>query len=241
MALDLLLDVDLVDGQALVDGVGIARSCRGRGGFEVERIRQAVGGIHAHHQRPVAQRESCRPVAAARLVFPTPPLPLNSRIRIAACFNSISGGLPDWVQKADKPHRSMFFEWNDSYKVEISSIDGQHRNLFGLVDELHRGMVAGTANTVMAEILDRLVRYTVTHFEHEERLMRDAGYPALGGHIAQHKALTSRVLQFQAEFQSGRVAMSVTLLKFLKDWLSQHIMESDQAYAPVVRKHHALV
>ena len=45
MAFDLLLDVDLVDGELLVDGVGVAGLAVKEGGFEIEGVGQAVGRI----------------------------------------------------------------------------------------------------------------------------------------------------------------------------------------------------
>ena len=70
------------------------------------------------------------------------------------------------------------------------------------------------------------------HFAHEERLMRLHDYPEFEQHKEQHEALTHQVVDFQADFQGGRVAMSVQLLQFLKDWLEKHIQGSDLAYAP---------
>lgn len=77
--------------------------------------------------------------------------------------------------------------------------------------------------------------YTAVHFGHEERLMRLHAYPDIAAHCAQHQALTKQVLAFQADYNSGRVAMSVQRLNFLGDWLQKHIAESDQKYAPYLK------
>jgi hemerythrin-like metal-binding protein len=65
--------------------------------------------------------------------------------------------------------------------------------------------------------------------------MRLHDYPGLATHKAQHDALTRQVLQFQLDFQSGRAAITVQLLQFLKSWLEQHIAGSDQQYAPYLK------
>ena len=59
--LDLLLNVDFVDGEALVDGVGVAGLAVEEVGFQVEGIRQAVGGVDAHDQRAVAEPGELQP------------------------------------------------------------------------------------------------------------------------------------------------------------------------------------
>ena len=52
-----------------------------------------------------------------------------------------------------------------------------------------------------------------------------AGYAA---HKAEHDALTRRVLNLQKEFDAGRVALSVEVMNFVRDWLARHIMGTDQ-------------
>jgi hemerythrin len=128
------------------------------------------------------------------------------------------------------------FEWNNEYSVHITSIDAQHRNLFAIGHELYAAMSAGQGKSVLARILDRLIQYTSVHFSHEERLMRVNNYPNFAAHKAEHEALTRQVLQFQSDYESGKVAMSVHLLNFVKDWLQNHIKGSDMRYVPCLQK-----
>jgi len=128
------------------------------------------------------------------------------------------------------------FEWKPQYSVKIASIDGQHQNLFRMAEELHASMTGGQGKAALSRILDRLVQYTQVHFAHEERLMSLHRYPELSAHTAEHRALTQKVLAFQADFESGKALMTVQVLHFLKDWLSHHIAESDQKYAPFLRE-----
>jgi hemerythrin-like metal-binding protein len=124
------------------------------------------------------------------------------------------------------------FDWSNTYSVGIGSVDSQHQNLFAIARELHAAMTAGQGKSALARILDRLVQYTAVHFAHEERLMRLHDYPDLAKHKAEHDALTKQVVKFQEDFNSGRAAMTVQLLQFLKDWLQTHIKGSDLKYAP---------
>ena len=124
------------------------------------------------------------------------------------------------------------FEWKDEYSVQVGSIDAQHRTLFQIGAELHGAMLSGQGRVITNRILDRLVQYTAMHFAHEERLMRLNNYPDLAAHQVLHKALTDKVLKFQAEVQGGRAAVTVQLLQFLTDWLQNHIRNTDQKYVP---------
>jgi hemerythrin len=127
------------------------------------------------------------------------------------------------------------FEWKDEYSVGIGSIDGQHRNLFALAGELYAAMSAGQGNSVAGSILNRLIRYTKVHFAYEEHLMQQYDYPAYASHKREHDALTERVIAFQADFEGGKVAMTIQLLQFLQVWLEHHIKEADTAYRPYIK------
>ena len=124
------------------------------------------------------------------------------------------------------------FDWNNDFSVGVGSIDAQHQNLFAIGRELHTAMLAGQAKSVQSKLLERLVQYTTSHFSHEERLMRQAHFPGVDAHVAQHQELTAKVLQFQADVDSGKHLISLQLLQFLRSWLEHHILKSDKAYSP---------
>lgn len=58
--------------------------------------------------------------------------------------------------------------------------------------------------------------------------MQVHGYPGLDAHRDEHVLLIRRVLEFQREFEAGRVALTVAVLQFVKDWLTRHIASSDR-------------
>ncbi len=127
------------------------------------------------------------------------------------------------------------FEWQSKYGTGVGSVDAQHQTLFAAAEELYVAMSTGQGKAAVGRTLDRLVQYTASHFAHEERLMRLNDYPGLAVHKVEHEQLTARVFQFQADFRAGKVAMTVQLLHFLRDWLQNHIQRSDQEYVPYLK------
>lgn len=127
------------------------------------------------------------------------------------------------------------FIWNDSYKTGINTIDTQHKKLVDLINELHDAMTKGQGNQVMGKIVNELVNYTVTHFSTEERLMKQAGYADFDAHKKIHDDFTAKVRELQKDLAGGKKMMSLQVSNFLKDWLSGHIMGTDQKYAPVLK------
>ncbi|MCA9557536.1 MAG: hemerythrin domain-containing protein, partial [Myxococcales bacterium] len=62
------------------------------------------------------------------------------------------------------------FEWSDDYSVKVPSIDAQHKQLVGLLNELHDGMFSGAGMAHLESVLGGLIEYTAHHFAHEEEL-----------------------------------------------------------------------
>jgi len=139
-----------------------------------------------------------------------------------------------FAPRADKIRMSMF-EWRSEYSLGHNAIDAQHKRLFELANDLHTAMTQGKGKGTLSETLDKLVAYTKTHFDNEESLMLAHHYPDYPAHKSAHDALTERVIQFQKEFEAGRVGITVELLQFLRDWLRTHIGETDRKVATYLK------
>jgi hemerythrin len=126
------------------------------------------------------------------------------------------------------------FAWKDSYSIGVAEIDGQHRRLFRLADELHSAMNSGKGNTVVEPVLHNLIDYTKTHFAAEERMMQRCNFPEYVAHKAQHDEMTKKVLQLQSHLRAGKGVITIDILQFLSTWLRQHIGGSDRKYVPFV-------
>ena len=125
-----------------------------------------------------------------------------------------------------------FMTWNESYSVKVYEIDEEHKQLFKMINDLHDAMKSGQGSTVVAKVLDRLVRYTRIHFANEEEAMARVEYPAFLSHVAVHRELTQKVEELLVKVKGGTVGVSVEVMDFLQRWLTDHIMQMDQKYVP---------
>ena len=123
------------------------------------------------------------------------------------------------------------FAWNNGYSVNVQEIDNQHKVLVDIINKLHDSMKVGKGKEVIGEILDELVTYTVFHFGHEEKLFSGNGYSDTNRHKAEHKKLIEQVQNLQNDFKSGKTLITMEIMNFLKDWLSNHIMVTDKKYS----------
>ncbi len=120
--------------------------------------------------------------------------------------------------------------WTEKYSVGIEKIDSQHKILVSLLNKLHAYMLEGKANYVLGEILTELIHYTETHFQTEETLFEEYGYPETTAHTDEHRELVKKVVAFKDEFDAGIGMLSIKIITFLKNWLIVHIMASDKEY-----------
>jgi hemerythrin len=123
------------------------------------------------------------------------------------------------------------FNWNDSYSVNIKEIDSQHKVLIGLINELHDGMKVGKGKEILKKILDELVKYTVFHFDHEEKLFTSHNYPESFLHKRAHADLIQQVKSLKENYDNGKTVLSMDVMNFLKDWLGNHILGTDKKYS----------
>ena len=122
------------------------------------------------------------------------------------------------------------FEWNDRLSVGVKSIDDQHKELVRMVNQLAEAMAKGQGKDVLGKIFDGLVKYTVSHFAHEEKLMSDHAYPAAMTHKKHHADLKAQAMALQDRAKSGALIVTMETLHFLKDWLLHHIQETDKSF-----------
>jgi hemerythrin len=122
-------------------------------------------------------------------------------------------------------------EWNEDMSVRVKVLDDDHKTLIRMLNDLYDGIVAGQARTALEDVIDGLMRYTKLHFAREERLFAETGFPGSAAHKAEHDLLTRRVMNLQTRFENGQsFELSMEAMSFLKSWLNNHIMGSDQAY-----------
>jgi hemerythrin-like metal-binding protein len=120
--------------------------------------------------------------------------------------------------------------WKDCYSVGIPFIDQQHRFLISLINRIHRAIEESSSEEI-AESLLEMRTYAMVHFREEENIMEEVDYPQIQGHRRQHNDFLQYTDLFLDELEDHPLAIGPEATKYLKDWLSQHIQGSDQAYA----------
>ncbi len=132
--------------------------------------------------------------------------------------------------------------WNERYMTGIELIDSQHKRLFETINRLEAAYQEGTEEAEAKASLAFLARYTLEHFETEEALMQEIGYPMLPFHQKEHADLMARILAMKAKLDSGfeiplhGADFAANMANFAADWLAHHINEADMGYVQFAKE-----
>lgn len=116
-------------------------------------------------------------------------------------------------------------------------LDEQHCEFIRGLNELHAAMMKGQAQSVAATLLSKMVETARKHFSSEEELMTSTKYPGLAEHQGKHRELFAKVEDFSSRHKQGDKTMYLELLKFMRDWLNDHMLKVDKLYTEWLNGH----
>lgn len=124
-----------------------------------------------------------------------------------------------------------YIQWIDEFKVNVRVIDEQHKKLIDLINELHDAMKQAQGKAILSKVFLELIHYADYHFKTEEELFEKYNYPQFAEHKLQHDGLRNSVLELKQKFESGYVTITIEVMKFLKGWIENHILNTDKSYS----------
>jgi hemerythrin-like metal-binding protein len=119
-------------------------------------------------------------------------------------------------------------EWKDEFAVGVASVDHEHRQLIGLINELHAGLAGRPAKDAIARVLGEIYTKIAAHFALEERVMRERRYDQYDDHKADHERLLDEIRDIM-ERQEADVYFNyeTALANELGDWFGIHFRTKD--------------
>lgn len=126
--------------------------------------------------------------------------------------------------------------WSNMLSTGVAEQDTQHKKLIDLINQLNDAMQAGHSADVLGKVLSDLVNYTVFHFGYEEKLMAQHKYEDTPAHKAEHAKFVQTAGDLKKKFDAGNAVISVEIMNFLRDWLTNHIMKTDKKFGQALNK-----
>jgi hemerythrin len=119
-----------------------------------------------------------------------------------------------------------------NYMTGIELIDNEHKRLFEIAEEtyqlLHNDFIADKYDAVQ-DLISELIDYTKTHFADEERYMEEIQYRRILSQKVMHKEFIEKLESIDINEVDQNPEKTIDdLLKFLTDWLVEHILHMDK-------------
>ena len=129
-------------------------------------------------------------------------------------------------------------DWHERYEVGVESIDHAHREIFRVINRLHKMVrVGGNTQWGAAEAVKYLRNYVVKHFEDEEAYMRSIDFREYEAHKAIHDGMRDRIVPRLYSRMENRKYSEDSIHQFLDicgKWMSKHILGHDREFLKYV-------
>ncbi|MCX6171038.1 MAG: bacteriohemerythrin [Ignavibacteriales bacterium] len=120
-----------------------------------------------------------------------------------------------------------FIDFRAEYKVYIRSIDCEHEIIAGIVNSIHESILKTDKKITLAE-LNRLLEVLESHFENEERLMKENQFPGYFSHKLEHDRFYNQMLETIEKFGKEQTALDSNSLLGIRRWFFNHIDINDR-------------
>ena len=124
------------------------------------------------------------------------------------------------------------YKFTDQYLTGIETIDGEHKMLFDIIEQVHEVI----ADDIRADKYDEIVKllsdlrtYTKVHFKDEEEYMESIQYDGLEAQKVAHELFVARLDAIDLdEIDAHQEEALEELMAFLTEWLVNHILQMDK-------------
>ena len=114
--------------------------------------------------------------------------------------------------------------------VKSEEIDQQHKQLVNILNELYQAFMDREHKEKIGTIISQLADYTKYHFNTEENYFISFNYLDREKHIKEHQDFKKKVDEFIKKYHDNSGSLTYDVMNFLRNWLNNHIMETDQKY-----------
>lgn len=132
-------------------------------------------------------------------------------------------------------NKARWIRWESKYKTGYKRIDEQHKELVNIINDLYSIGVESNiedenVKKSLSDILKRAIDYATYHFSYEEKIMSAIDYSIAKDHITKHRGFSVKVVDEVNMYENGNSIVIEDFIKFLRDWLINHIMVDDKKF-----------
>lgn len=130
-----------------------------------------------------------------------------------------------------------FINWDDGLSTGIKSIDNDHKSFFMLLNRLYEVVQAKQDEKQFMDAFYELEQHFKSHFRRENKLLKKYQPDNYIEHLNQHQHMIAELEMIKREFDNPITQENTEeILKFLRDWIIEHIIESDMPLSLHVKR-----
>lgn len=118
--------------------------------------------------------------------------------------------------------------WTGSFNTGLDDIDAQHKILISHANALNTAMRERRDKAQLETLFENLIDYLREHFQYEEALMKQIGFPGLAAHTIEHAQSLEELLSTKKDHERHEGLHSLELRHLIMNWIVRHIMQSDK-------------
>lgn len=117
--------------------------------------------------------------------------------------------------------------WDEKFSVGIASVDHEHRELIGLINETYDRLRRPDADITVPDFLGEIYTRISAHFALEEKLMRASRYVHFQEHKADHERLLDEIRDIMDDYEDKRDFDAEHFAQRLGAWFTGHFRTHD--------------
>lgn len=118
-------------------------------------------------------------------------------------------------------------ENSPDFYLGVSSMDNTHQEFLNLIAQLK-----AADKTLFKSQFEAFLAHTRQHFEHEQKLMSDSGFPAANEHNSEHLRVLAELDAFNRQVQRGsQILARAWINQQALEWFKLHLSTMDSALA----------
>jgi hemerythrin len=125
------------------------------------------------------------------------------------------------------------------FQTGIENIDEQHGQLYYLIGRLEKSLGEAKESSLLEDAVGALTLYASVHFQTEDELMVEISYSERKTHNDKHQIFISQIEAFKAALKRRDLDLNRDILKFLKDWIDNHVSVDDAHWATAFHTFHS--
>ena len=128
--------------------------------------------------------------------------------------------------------------WEPVFSVGVKELDEEHKQLIAFMNEVYERLEKDAHAGGYSDFFEKLKKHAEDHFRNEERYFAAFAYPDAAAHVSEHEKIKTGIDELERAFDANpSTAIIFEALRFLDDWLFDHVMLFDKKYTEHFNKH----